>query len=107
MENSNEEQQCLRPDVDETEDGTGIERSNCSVGCMLSVNDEALASGTVYTLSREDSAQQVIILNMFIQAKLNEQQLNYQAMEGLKSTSFMVGALLACYFPLIGQLSAN
>merc|ERR1712004_365525 len=46
LENPNEEEQCLRPGVDETEDGIRIERNNCSVGCMLSVNGEALASGT-------------------------------------------------------------
>ena len=84
---------------------------------MIATESENISKGTegegetvkfddVQKSSRIDADQQVINSSTNIDFNINL-FFAHQAMESVKSTGLLVGALLVCYFPLIGQLSAN
>ena len=56
------DQICSRPGIEDTEDKREIERSPCSVGCLISVKEdgESCVSGTVERFPRGEPAQQVL-----------------------------------------------
>ena len=62
LEDASRDQICSRPGVDDTEDKREIERSPCSVGCLISVKEdgESCLSGSVERLPRGEPAQQVL-----------------------------------------------
>ena len=66
---------------------------------MIAIESENISTGTEGEAGTVNSSTNLDFnINLFCA---------HQAMESVKSTGLLVGALLVCYFPLIGQLSAN